>query len=178
VWRDSPLVVAFVAVCASIASFIALMEISSPGRAVIVLEHASLVLVSLSIALALAVERRATFGARQAQLATAAIALAFVVVALVKLYSTSSAVGGSFKGLAWADEAGIVGTGSLAFGLIGLRVTTSAGWIAFVAAVCVAFGCAGYAISLEPGTKAFVWYLVAGTAAALAGSAAARMNKR
>jgi len=55
VWRDSPLVVAFVAVCASIASFIALMEISSPGRAVIVLEHASLVLVSLSIALALAV---------------------------------------------------------------------------------------------------------------------------
>lgn len=63
--------------------------INSPGRAVIALEHVSLVLVSLSIALALAVERRATVGAWQAQIATAAVSLAFVVVALVKLYSAS-----------------------------------------------------------------------------------------
>ena len=143
----------------------------------ITLAHVSLVLVSLSIALALAVERRATVGAWQAQIATAAVSLAFVVVALVKLSSTSSAAG-SFQGLNWANEAGIVGTGSLAFGLIGLRVTTSAGWIGFAAAVSVAVGCAGYAISLEPDARAFVWYLVAGTAAALAGSAAARMHRR
>jgi hypothetical protein len=178
VWRDVPFVVAFVAVCASIASFVALMEINSPGRAVIALEHASLVLLSLSIAFALAVERRATAGAWQAQIAAAVVSVAFVVVSLVKLYSTSSTSVVSFQALNWADEAGIVGTGALAFGLIGLRVTTSAGWTGFAAAVCVAVGCAGYAISLAPDTKAFVWYLVAGTAAALAGSAAARMHRR
>ncbi|PWU22363.1 MAG: hypothetical protein C5B48_10130 [Candidatus Rokuibacteriota bacterium] len=154
------------------------MEISSPGRGVIVLGHVSLILVSLSIALALAVDRRPTLGAWQRQVVTAAISLAFVIVALAKLYSASSTVGGSFQSVTWADEAGIVGTGSLAFGLIGLRVRNSAGWIGFVAVVCGAVGCAGYAISLEPDTRAFVWYLVAGAAAALAGSAAARMHRR
>jgi hypothetical protein len=46
VWRDFPIVVAVVGVCASIASFIALMEISSPGWGLIALEHGSVVLIA------------------------------------------------------------------------------------------------------------------------------------
>jgi hypothetical protein len=175
VWRDFPIVVAVVAVFASIASFIALMEISSPGWGVSALEHGSVVLIALSIALALAVERRATAGAWQAQLAAAAVSIAFAIVALVKLYAASAS--GFGPGLAWASEAQTLGAGALALGLIGLRVTSSASWIAFLAAVCAAVGFAGYAISLQFDIKAFVWYLVAGTAAALAGSAAARMHR-
>jgi hypothetical protein len=70
-----------------------------------------------------------------------------------------------------------VGLGALAFGLIELRMTTSAARIGFAAAACAAVGCAAYAISLELETKAFVWYSIAGTVATLAGSAAARMPK-
>ena len=155
------------------------MEISFPGWGVIALERSGVVLIALSIALALAVERRATAGAWQAQLAAAAVSIAFTIVALVKLYSASSTLAsGLGQGLSWASEAQTVGAGALALGLIGLRVTSSASWIAFLAAVCATVGFAGYAISLELDTKAFVWYLVAGTAAALAGSAAARMHRR
>jgi hypothetical protein len=172
VWRDLPFVVALVGVSASIASFVALMEVRSAGQGVIALEHVSLVLIPLSIALALAVERRPTVGVRQAQVATAAVSLAFMIVALVKLYSAS---GIPIDAVSWADEAGIAGSGALAFGLIGLRARLSAGWL--VGAVAMAAGCAGYAVSLQPDTKSFVWYLVAGAAAALAGSAAARMHR-
>jgi hypothetical protein len=176
VWRDLPIVVAFVGVCASIASFIALMEISSPGWGVVALEHGSVVLIALSVALALAVQRRATAGAWQAQVAAAVVATAFAIVAIAKLYGSASS--GLFQGLNWAEEAQIVATGALAFGLIGLRVASSAAWTAFLAAVCAAVGFAAYAISLQLDAKAFTWYLVAGTATALAGSAAARMHKR
>jgi hypothetical protein len=182
VWRDFPLVGALVGTCASIASFVALMEITSPERGVLVLEHVSLVLVALSIAGALAVERRATTGAWQAQIAAAAVSVAFLVVALVKLYSKTSTIGESLgQSLSWMSEAEAVAPGALAFGLIGLRLTTSASWTAFLAAVCAAVGLAGYAtyaLSVELNTKAFVWYLAAGTAATLAGSAAARMRRR
>lgn len=178
-WRNFPIVVAVVGVCASIASFIALMETSSPVWGVIALEHGSLILIALSIALALAVERRTTAGAWQAQLAAAAVSIAFAIVALVKLYSASStSASGLGQGLSWASEAQTLGAGALALGLIGLRVTNSTSWIAFLAAVCAAVGSAGYAISLQFEIKAFVWYLVAGTAAALAGSAAARTHRR
>ena len=178
-WRDFPIVVAVVGVCASIASFIALMEISSPGWGLIALEHGSVVLIALSIALALAIERRPTAGAWQVQVAAAAVSIAFAIVALVKLYSASSNLdSGLGQGLNWASEAQTVGAGALALGLVGLRVTSSASRIAFLAAVCAAVGSAGYAISLQTEIKAFVWYLVAGTAAALAGSATARMHRR
>jgi hypothetical protein len=171
-------VVAFVAVCASIVSFVVLLESSSPGWGVVALNRVSEVLVALSIALALAVERRPAAGAWQAQVAAAAVSVAFAIVALVKLYSASSILAGLNPGLNWAEEASIVGTGALAFGLIGLRATASAAWIGFVAAGCVALGFAVYAVVLQPDAKAFVWYLVAGAAAALAGSAAARMERR
>ena len=129
-WRDFPFVVALVGVGASIASFIALMEVSSPGWGVVALQRVGVVLVALAVALALAVERRATAGAWQAQIAAAAVSVAFVIVALVKLYTGSSEFGGLDQGLNWAAEAQTVGLGALALGLIGLRVTTSASWIA------------------------------------------------
>ena len=177
-WRDFPFVVALVGVGASIASFIALMEVSSPGWGVVTLQRVCVVLVALTVALALAVERRATAGAWQAQIAAATVSVAFVIVALVKLYTGPSKFGGFDQGLNWAAEAQTVGLGALALGLIGLRVTTSASWIAFLATVCATVGFSGYAISLQLDAKAFVWYLVAGTAASLAGSAAARMHRR
>ena len=167
-WRYFPFVVALVGVGASIASFIALMEVSSPGWGVVALQRVGVVLVALAVALALAVERRATAGAWQAQIAAAAVSVAFVIDALVKLYMGSSEFGGLDQGLNWAAEAQTVGLGALALGLIGLRVTTSASWIAFLATVCATVGFSGYAISLELDTKA----------AALAGSAAARMHRR
>src|SRR5689334_9078517 len=98
------------------------METSSPDRTLISLEHVSLILLPLSVAFALAVERRPTLGAWQAQMATGATSVAFVIVALVKLYSTASTTGVSFQAVNWADEAVTVATGALAFGLIGIRV--------------------------------------------------------
>jgi hypothetical protein len=148
------------------------------GWGVVALEHWSPILIALSIALALAVERRATAGAWQAQIAAAAVAVAFVVVALVKVYSASSTPAGRLaNALSWVAEAQALGVGALAFGLIGRRASSSAGWIAFVVAVCVTVGFAGYATSLTFDFKASVWYLAAGTAASLAGSAAARMHR-
>jgi hypothetical protein len=135
------------------------------------------VLVLLSIALALAIERRPTVAAWQAQLAAAVVALAFVIVALVKLYATSSYVSGLVRADTWANEAAVVGLAAVAFGLIGPRNGVTSIRIGFVTAACAAIGCAAYAISLELDFKAFVWYSVAGTAASLAASAAARMPR-
>jgi uncharacterized membrane protein len=62
-----------------------------------------------------------------------------------------------------------------------LLESNSPGWgvVALnLATGCVALGFAVYAVVLQPDAKAFVWYLVAGAAAALAGSAAARMERR
>jgi len=172
-----PLVVAVLAVCASIAAFVALLTTSSPGWGVIALNRVSDVLVLLSIALALAIERRPTVAAWQAQLAAAVVALAFVIVALVKLYATSSYVSGLVRADTWANEAAVVGLAAVAFGLIGPRNGVTSIRIGFVTAACAAIGCAAYAISLELDFKAFVWYSVAGTAASLAASAAARMPR-
>jgi hypothetical protein len=147
VWRDFPFVAALVGVGASIASFIALMEVSSPGWGVVALQRVCVVLVALAVALALAVERRATAGAWQAQIAAAAVSVAFVIVALVKLYTGSSKFGGLDQGLNWAAAAQTVGLGALALGLIGLRVTTSASWIAFLATVCATVG---FAVTQSP----------------------------
>jgi hypothetical protein len=171
------LVVAFVAVCASIGSFVAILESSSSGWGVYALNRVSDVLVLLSIALALAVVRRATQGAWQAQIAAAAVALAFVIVALVKLYTARGTTFPNNFGQAsnWAAEAAVVSLGALSFGLIGLRATTRAARICFIAAVCAAVGCVAYGISLKLSGNAFVWYSVAATPATLAGSAAARM---
>jgi uncharacterized membrane protein YozB (DUF420 family) len=114
-WRDFPLVVAFVGVCASIASFIALMEISAPGWGVVALEHWSAILIALSIALALAVERRATTGAWPAQIVAEAVSVAFAIVALVKVYSHSSTVaGGIGESLNWVWYLVVVTAASLA----------------------------------------------------------------
>ena len=177
-WRDFPLVAAVVGVCASIASFVALMEIRAPGWGVVAVEHASGVLLGLAIALALAIKRRPTVGAWQFQIAAATVAVAFVIVAFVKTYSPSSVASSIGGGLDWASEAQTVGLAALAFGLIGLRVASRVSWIAFLAAVSVAVGLAGYAITLKFDFRAFVWYLAAGTTASLAGSAAARMRRR
>jgi hypothetical protein len=150
---------------------------SSPGWGVIVLNRFCTVLVFLSIALALAVERRPTAWAWRVQVAAALVALAFVVVALVKLYAASSAFSGYGLAVAWAAEAGIVASGALAFGLIGPRASASGARISFVAVACASLAGAVYATTLELEIKAFVWYAVAGAAATLAGSAAARMRR-
>jgi hypothetical protein len=168
---------AFVAVLTSIATFVALLATSSPGWGVIALNRVSEVLVLLSVASALAVERRPIVGAWQAQIAAAAVAFAFVVVALAKLYAASSSFSGFDRAETWAGEAAVVGLAALAFGLIGPRVRVSSVRLGFAAAALAALGCAAYAISLELGIKAFIWYSVAATAASLAASAAARMAR-
>ena len=180
-WRDCPIVVAVVAVGASIASFIALIGSSRTGWGIFALYRASEVLVFLAIAAALAVERRSTRGAWQGQIATAAVAIAFATVALVKFYSGSgSDVFPNMFARAdeWVAEAAILALGALALGLIGRRVATSLVWVSCVTAAFVAVGCAIYAISLKGSSNADIWYEVALTAAALAGSAAARMHRR
>jgi hypothetical protein len=180
--RWLPLGIALVAICASIASFIVLLE--NPSRSgwwVFALNRGSYVLVLVAIALPLAVERRPTGGAWQAQIVAVAVSLAFAIVALVKLYtgSRSDVFPNAFAGAdEWGSEASIVALGALALGLIGRRVATSAAWISFVAATCAAIGCAIYAISLEFSSKGVIWYEVAATAAALGGSAAARTRRR
>lgn len=177
-WRDLPLVVAFVGVCASIASFIALMEIRAHRlgrRRAGALEPDSH---SALDCLGLGGRAAGHGGAWQAQIAAAAVAVAFVVVALVKVYSASSTPAGRLaNALSWVAEAQALGVGALAFGLIGRRASSSAGRIAFLVALGVTVGFAGYATSLKFDFKASVWYLAAGTAASLAGSAAARMHR-
>lgn len=177
-WRGFPLVVAVVGICSSIAAFVALLEVKAPGWGVVALEHWSTIAVALSIALALAFGRRAPVGPGAAQVAAAAAAVAFAVVALAKVYTGSISVSHVAAALSWASEAQALGVGALALGLIGPRMRGPAGWIGFLVAVCVTVGLAGYATSLKFDFEASVWFLAAGTAASLAGSAAARMDKR
>lgn len=165
------------AVCISIGSFVAVQLQSNPAPwEPSALNHFGYVLVVLSVALALAVGRRGSARAWQVQIATAGAAVGFVIVALVKLYGSRLSGLAFTQALQWGGEGVAIGLAALAFGLVGPRVRASAAKLAFGAAVVVAVGSAGYALSMESDFRAEVWYFVAGTAAFLAASAAARVH--
>ncbi|HLX33048.1 MAG TPA: hypothetical protein VKR79_09820 [Gaiellaceae bacterium] len=168
-----------VGVGASIASFAVETATNSGRWQLTAIFRGSEVLIVLSVAAALALGRRPGRTALLAQVAAAATALAFVIVALVKLHSASPHIDFSVNApLNWSYEAGVVGLGALAFGLIGPRVRTPAIGPAFALTVFVAVGCAAYAIYGEREPRVDVWWAVALAMANLAGSAAARMERR
>jgi hypothetical protein len=135
-------------------------------------------LIVLALALALVFERRESVRAADAHLAAAAVSVAFIVIALAKLYSTSYVPRGTFEAWEWVTEATAISLAALAFGLIGFRSARRALDIAFVAAVCATAISAVYAISLEGGFKHSVWWGIVLVCANLAASAAARMRRR
>ncbi len=164
------------AVCVSIGSFVAVQLQSNPAPwEPSALNRFGYVLVALAVALALVVERRASVGAWWAQGAGAAVAVAFVIVGLIKLYASGGGLAW-IQALQWSEEAGAVGLGTLAFGLVGSRVRASAIRFGFGAAALAAVGGASYALSLELDGGAEVWYLIAATAAFLGASAGARLQ--
>src|SRR5579863_5756965 len=107
------------------------------------------VLVVLAVGLALLVGREAVVGGWQAQLAAVGLAVAFAIVALVKLYTASSkpylASPGWVQADLWAAEAVQVGLGALALGLAGPRLRTAAPRVGFAAGGLVALGSDSYA---------------------------------
>ena len=166
-----------VAVCISIGSFVAVQLQSNPAPwEPSALNRFGYVLLVLAVAVALVVERRASLGAWQAQVAAAGVAVAFVIVALVKTYSSSHPALAFAQAIQWGSEAGAIAVATLAFGLVGPRNSSAAARIGFLAAALAGVGSASYALSLESSLRAEVWYLIAATAAFLAGSSAARMQ--
>jgi hypothetical protein len=168
--------VAFLAIGVSIGSFIAQQLQSNPAPwEPDALNRLGYVLIGLAVAVALVVERRPSALAWRAQVAAAVVSIGFAVVALVKLY-TASGDFASVQSFQWGDESAAVAVGALAFGLIGSRVQAAPAKLGFVVAGLIALGAASYSLSWKLDLRGEVWYLVAATAAFLAGSAAARMQ--
>ena len=114
-----------------------------------------------------------------AQIAATATALAFMAVALVRFYdSTTTAFGvRGRKAYPWATEALVLATAALAFGLTLARRRSSATIVSLVAAIAVAFGSAIYAITQQASYTAEVWWWIAIAGAFLAAAVAAGLER-
>jgi hypothetical protein len=141
-------------------------------------ERAGFVLVIFSVVAALLSERKASVATLVAQLLTAAAAIAFSIVALVKFYETTTAfnqaLGAAYP---WHTEALTFAVAALAFGLT-LERRRSTGVVAcLLVAVGVTVGCAIYALTQKANLAAEEWWLLAPVAAFLAAAAAAQFER-
>jgi hypothetical protein len=169
----------FVPVVTSLVAFIA--EASNKGGWWVgALDRASLVLVALAIAAALASERRANTLVLAAQIAAAATAVVLMAISLVKLYGAIPAFGlPASAAYPWANEAQLLGLVALAFGLTLARRRNAVNVACLIAAIVVAFGSAVYAIILTQqgnyATEGWWWIAIAG--AFLAAAAASTLER-
>lgn len=171
-----PLGLAFVGAVVSLGSFIAEMETSSARVELTALGRGGSVLIFLAIAAAFLLERDYQSAGWALQVLAAAVAIAFLVVAVVKLYTASNNPFGATEALPWSGEAASMAFAALAFGLTAARIH-SFGAKAFLAcAVGGTVGCFAYAVSLTTGFNSYVWYENAAVLAALAAACAARME--
>lgn len=170
-----PVGFAFVAACLSLGSFISDQLGSDPLPSP--LNHVSVVLLWLAVALSLAVARRASASAWAAQVAAAMTAIAFVVVALVKAHTATTPSLDIAQSFMWGGEAEAMGLAALAFGLAGVRVRTPATKIVLVVLVCAAAACTVYAFWFAGGLTREVWYLAGITAGLVAASLAGRVER-
>jgi len=163
------------AVCVSIGSFVA-VQLRSDTWELLALNRFGYVLVGLAIGVACLVGRRESAGAWLAQVAAAVVAIAFVVVGLIKLYTYTSSGISTFQAFNWIEESAAIALAAVAFGLAGPGLRASAAKFAFGAAGLAAVATACYAVSLEMDNRGLAWFGVAATMAFLAASAAAGMR--
>lgn len=131
-------------------------------------DRASYVLVILAVAASLLTERRASRVVLGAQIAMAAAAVVFMVVAVARFYG--DAIDPAYP---WATEAQVLALGAVAFGLTLARRRTLAGLACLVAAIAAVVACALYAITQKATYSAELWWWITTAAAFLAAAAAA-----
>lgn len=166
-----------VAVVSSLVAFIAEVH-NTKGSWIYPLDRASYVLVALAVVACLLSERRASVVTLGAQLAVAATAVAFMAVALVKYYGTTSAFGESVgKAYPWANEAQLLAVAALAFGLTVVRRRSTVIVVGLMAGVLAAIGSSIYAITQKASYDGEMWWWIATAAAFLAASAAATLDR-
>jgi hypothetical protein len=137
--------------------------------------HAGFVLVVLAVVAALMSERQASTVTLAAQVLTAAAAIAFSIVALVKFYETTSLFLNTEY--PWYTGALTLATAAFAFGLT-LERRRSTGVVACLLAACgVTVGCAVYALTEKANLAAEIWWLLAPVGAFLAAAAAAQHER-
>jgi hypothetical protein len=169
--------ITLVAVVASLVAFIA-EATHNNGSWVYPLDRASYVLAVLAVVAALLSARRASAVALAAQLALIVTVIGFVVVALVKYYSTTSVFGEAIsKAYPWANEAQVLGVAALAFGLTIARRHSVVAIAMLLAAVLAAVGSAVYAITLKASYGGELWWWIATVAAFVAASAASTLER-
>ena len=168
-----PVALTYVAAGISVVTFMVLIRHGAPNNHDPRLElyYVGEVVLWLCVALSLGVVRRASVAAWVGQVAAGVVAVAFVVVGLVKLHE-----GGSVQGGAWLGEAEVIGAAALAFGLAGGRVRTPAVRVVFVGLVISAVVCLFY-FHFGSGLERDGWRYAAKATALLAASAAARMER-
>jgi hypothetical protein len=164
------------AVVASLVGFIA-QETGSSGWWVYALSRSSYVLVVLAVAAALMSRRTASAIVVGAQVLTAATALAFSIVAIVKYWGAFPFTSGIQSQFAWETEAGLLSVATLAFALTLARRSTTAAMAGLAAAMLLAVGSGIYAITLKETIPAFMWWSLAGVGAFLAAAAAASLER-
>lgn len=167
---------------ASGAAFVVARSEADPHWELATANHTCDVLLVLTVAAALAVKRRPSVVAAKAQIAAAAVAIVFAIIALARLYAASGsglALGRVVASASsWSDEAVVMGLAAFALGLIGFRVQSSVAIVGLAASGCASIASVVFAISLETDSRAYVWYSVAAVLALIAGSATARAQRR
>jgi hypothetical protein len=146
------------------------------------MNRAGYVLVVLAVVAALLAPRTASLAVVVAEVLTAAAALAFATVGLVKYYDIPTFAIPYFGPAlqtagAWLGEAEVLSVAVLAFGLTltRRRSTGAVAWLA--AAVAMALGCGTYAITQKTGFTPQIWWEVATVGAFLAAAAAAGLER-
>jgi hypothetical protein len=166
------------AVVTSLVGFIG-QESGWAGWWTIAFSRGSYALVVLAVAASLVDARRPNEFVVAAQVLAAMAAIAFVIVALVKYYDTTSFIPGeALNGaLTWMTQAELFGVAALAFALTLARRSSTIGIAALAAAAILALATGIYATILQANFAAFVWWGVAGVGAFLAASAAAGLQR-
>ena len=152
------------------------MQLNSDSWERAALERFGYVLVALAVGVACFAERRQSRSAGLAHAAAAIVAVAFVLVGLVKLYTYTSSGVSQFQAFSWIQESAAISLAALAFGLVGDGLPRLVAKYAFGAAGLAAVAAACYAVSLTIDSRGLAWFEVAGTIALLAASAAAQLR--
>jgi len=174
-------VFSLIAVATSVGSFAAL-EVQSDSWEAAGLHRFGYVLIALAVAVALLVERYSSGGASElsgaarVQLVAGLVALGFVVVAIIKLYTYTSSGISQFQAYRWIDESSAIALAALAFGLVGTRTRRDVAKYAVILAGLAAVGASCYAFSLEIDDRSLFWFLFAATMGFLATAAATRVR--
>ena len=159
---------------AVLASFVAFgFEVAgSGGWWVYSSDRASYVLVILAVAAALLTERRANRIVLGAQIAMAAAAVVFMVVAVARFYG--DAIDPAYP---WATEAQVLALAAVAFALTLERRRSIAAIVGLVVAIAAVVACALFAITQKASYSAELWWWIVIALAFLAAAAAAGLER-